>query len=96
MGIIVSNPLLADGQPPFSAAHKNLSATPVAPSDDSIAEGKLGMRLQTDLSGNPLNLTPRYIVIPAALENDVDKLLASLYRRYSLPTRRWPRGRSRR
>ena len=79
VGIIVSNPLLADGQPVFSAAHANLSATPAAPGDTAIAEGKLGMRLQTDLSGNPLNLTPTYLFIPAALENTVDQLLARLY-----------------
>ena len=79
VGIIVSNPPLADGQAVFSAAHKNLSATPAAPSDASIAEGKLGMRLQTDLSGNPLNLMPRYIFLPAALETTMDQLLATLY-----------------
>ena len=79
VGIILSNPLLADGQPTFSAAHANLSATPATPADPSISEGKLGMRLQTDLSGNPLNLTPRYIFIPAALETTVDQLLAQLY-----------------
>ncbi len=37
------------------------------------------MRLQTDLSGNPLNLMPRYIFLPAALETTVDQLLATLY-----------------
>ncbi len=79
VGIIVSNPLLADGQPVFSAAHANLSATPAVPADASIAEGKVGMRLQQDLSGNPLNLTPTYIFVPAALENTVDQLLAHLY-----------------
>ena len=79
VGIIVSNPKLADGQAVFSAAHANLSATPAVPSDAAISEGKLGMRLQTDLSGNPLNLTPRYIFLPAALETTVDQLLATLY-----------------
>ena len=58
---------------------QNLSATPAVPADASIAEGKLGMRLQQDLSGNPLNLTPTYIFVPAALENTVDQLLAHLY-----------------
>ena len=90
VGIIVSNPLLADGQAVFSAAHKNLSATPAAPSDPSIAEGKLGMRLQQDLSGNPLNLMPKYIFVPAALETTVDQLLAQLYPRAA------ERGRGRR
>ncbi len=79
VGIITSNPPLADGQPVFSVAHANLSTTPAVPADASIAEGKVGMRLQQDLSGNPLNLTPTYIFIPAALENTIDQLLAHLY-----------------
>src|SRR4030095_4040944 len=41
VNVIVSNPLLADGQAVFSTPHKNLSATPAAPSEASIAEGKL-------------------------------------------------------
>ena len=76
---IISNPKLADNLPVFDPGHKNVAATGAPPSDTSIAEGKLGMRLQTDLAGAPLNLMPRYILIPAALENTVDQLLASLY-----------------
>ena len=76
---LLANPPLADGVAVFHANHKNLAATGAAPADTTIAAGRLAMRLQTDLSGNPLNLTPRYILIPAALENDVDKLLATLY-----------------
>jgi HK97 family phage prohead protease len=76
---LLANPPLTDAQPLFSTAHKNLSATPAKPADPSIAEGKLGIRQQTDLNLNPLNLRPQYIVIPAALENTVDQLLATLY-----------------
>jgi hypothetical protein len=76
---ILSNPKLSDNLGVFDPAHKNVAATGAAPSDTSIAEGKLGMRLQTDLSANPLNLMPRYILIPGALENVVDQLLANLY-----------------
>ncbi len=42
VGIIVSNPLLADGQATFSAAHANLSATPAAPTDPSICRRQAG------------------------------------------------------
>jgi hypothetical protein len=76
---LLANPVLADGQALFSVAHKNLSATPAKPADASIAEGKLGIRQQTDLNNNPLNLRPQYIVIPATQENTVDQLLATLY-----------------
>ena len=77
--MIISNPPLEDGQPTFSTAHKNLSTTPAAPSEESITEGKLQMRLQVDGSGNPLDNAPKYILAPAALESTIDGLLATLY-----------------
>lgn len=77
--VIMSNPALADGKAVFHADHHNLAASGGAPSDMTIGAGKLAMRLQTDASGNPIDAPPRYIVIPAALEGTVDKLLATLY-----------------
>jgi len=77
--VIVSNPTLADGKAVFHADHNNLAASGAAPSDTTIGAGKLAMRLQTDASGNPIDAPPRYLVIPAALEGTVDKLLATLY-----------------
>ncbi len=77
--VIMSNPTLADGVAVFHANHNNLAASGAAPSDTTIGAGKLAMRLQTDASGNPIDAPPRYIVIPAALEGTVDKLLATLY-----------------
>jgi hypothetical protein len=77
--VIMSNPALADGKAVFHADHNNLAASGAAPADTTIGAGKLAMRLQTDASGNPIDAPPRYIVIPAALEGTVDKLLATLY-----------------
>lgn len=77
--VIMSNPLLADGKTVFHGDHNNLAAAGAAPSEDTIAAGKLAMRLQTDASGNPIDAPPRFIVIPAGLEVVVDKLLATLY-----------------
>jgi len=76
---IVSNPKLADGKAVFHADHANLAASGAAPSDTTIGAAKLAIRKQTDLSGNPIGAAPRYILIPAALETTVDKLLATLY-----------------
>lgn len=77
--IILANPKLLDNKPLFDPAHKNLSPTPAAPSEASLAEGRTAMRLQTDASGNPINATPRFILAPAALETTIDALLATLY-----------------
>lgn len=76
---IIANPKLADGKAVFHADHANLAASGAAPSDLTIAAARLAIRKQTDLSGNPIGATPRFILIPAALETTVDKLLATLY-----------------
>jgi hypothetical protein len=77
--VVMANPKLADGKAVFHADHKNLAASGAAPSDTTIGAGKLAMRLQTDASGNPIDAPARFIVIPAALETAVDKLLSTLY-----------------
>lgn len=76
---IIANPKLGDNKAVFHADHGNLAAAGVAPSDTTIGAGKLAMRTQKDASGNPVDAPPRYIVIPAALEMTVDKLLAQIY-----------------
>jgi len=76
---IIANPKLADGKAVFHSDHGNLAGTGAAPSDTTIGAAKLAIRKQVDASGNPIGATPRYILIPAALETAVDKLLAMLY-----------------
>lgn len=76
---IIRNPPLADGVAVFHASHDNLAATGSVPSDASINEGHMAMRMQVDASGTPLNASPRYLLIPAAFETTVDQLLATLY-----------------
>jgi hypothetical protein len=76
---IIANPKLGDNKAVFHADHGNLAAAGAAPSDTTIGAGKLAMRTQKDASGNPVDAPPRFIVIPAALEMTVDKLLAQIY-----------------
>jgi len=76
---ILANPKLADGKAVFHADHGNLAGTGAAPSDTTIGAAKLAIRKQVDASGNPIGAQPRYLLIPAALEGAVDKLLATLY-----------------
>ena len=76
---IIANPKLADNKAVFHADHGNLAGTGNKPGETQIAEAKLAMRLQTDLSGNPIDAKPVYILIPAALEVDIDKMMAQLY-----------------
>ena len=76
---IIANPKLADGKAVFHADHNNLASQGGEPGDGTIGAAKLAIRKQTDASGNPIGAQPRYILVPAALEGTVDKLLATLY-----------------
>lgn len=76
---ITSNPALHDGVAVFHADHANLAGSGAAPSDITLAAARLAIRKQEDLSGNPIGATPKYILIPAAHETTVEKLLATLY-----------------
>jgi hypothetical protein len=59
--ILLGNPVLADGQPLFSAAHNNLMlAAPI--SIDSINAARLAMVNQTSPDGQFLALLPRFLI----------------------------------
>ena len=56
----------ADGLSLFNAAHNNSSAQSITTAGFNAA--KKAMRKQTDISGNTLNLTPGYMMVPTDLE----------------------------
>lgn len=75
--ILNTNPLMADGDALFDAAHGNL--TDALLGIDGIGELRKLMRLQTDPSGEDiLNIEPRYLIVPAALEVAAARLKAQL------------------
>ena len=76
---LIAYPKLADNVALFHASHGNLAGSGAVPSENTIQAAKLAMRLQKDLSGNPVDAAPRYILHSATLESTVDKLLATLY-----------------
>jgi hypothetical protein len=55
-----------DGLSLFNAAHNNGSAQSITTTGFNLA--KKAMRKQTDLAGNPINLTPSYMIVPTDLE----------------------------
>lgn len=75
---ITANPKLADGKAVFHADHGNLASAPAVPSA-GLAEARLAIRLQKDASGNPIGAAPRFLLVPAALEEAAYRLLAQLY-----------------
>lgn len=77
-GILTTNGNMSDGTALFHADHSNLMAA-AALSIASLGAARAAMRIQTGLNGQAtLNLVPRYLVVPAALETVAEQLLASL------------------
>lgn len=66
-GILTDNAAMGDTVALFDAAHGNVSAA-AAISVASLGEGRAKMRLQKGLAGEELNVTPAFLLVPAALE----------------------------
>jgi ATP-dependent protease ClpP protease subunit/phage major head subunit gpT-like protein len=63
----------------FNAAHGNLAATGAAMDVDTLGAARTAMRLQKAMDGvTPLGLSPKILLVPAALETDAEKLVASI------------------
>ncbi|EGW5166471.1 peptidase, partial [Salmonella enterica] len=62
-------------KPLFDQAHNNLIASAMDMSGLSAA--RKAMRLQTDANGDPLNITPAFIIVPAELEDAANRALLS-------------------
>jgi hypothetical protein len=84
-GVITSNPLMSDGLALFSGTaigtdHGNLNLGGAAViSAASVGLARQGMARQTDSSGNAhaLNIRPKYLIVPMALEDTARVLMAS-------------------
>lgn len=77
-GILTANAAMNDGTALFHADHSNLESA-AALSIVSLGSARKAMRIQTGLNGlATLNIVPRYLIVPAALETAAEQLLASL------------------
>jgi len=69
-GILTANAALADGVALFHAAtHLNYTSTGTVISIDSLGVAKKLMRLQKTPKGVVMNLTPKFLIVPAQIEN---------------------------
>ncbi len=73
--LLVSNPKMADGKGVFHADHGNLAATAAALSIDSLSAARLAMRRQKSLTGQPIQVAPKYLIVPPELETSAEKIL---------------------
>lgn len=80
--ILTTNPTLAqDNQALFHTSHNNIWTTTNAgaPSVTTLDTHFRYTATQTDPSGSTINLVPRYLVVPRALENTARVLVAATY-----------------
>jgi hypothetical protein len=76
-GALLSNPVMSDGNPLFSAAHNNLATA--SPIDlPGMEAARLLMRTQTSPEGMVLNLEPRFLICGPKKEVEALQLTASL------------------
>jgi hypothetical protein len=79
--VITANGLMGDGVALFSVAtHANLTTGPgTVISVASLGVGRGAIRLQKDIDGTtPLNLSPRYLIVPSALETIADQFVTQI------------------
>ena len=72
--VITGNPNMADGNPLFHANHKNLNGSN-ALAGPALGVARAAFRVQKAPKGTVLNLQPRYLIVPAALEQTADQLI---------------------
>lgn len=75
--MLATNPAIYDGKTLFHADHKNLG-TAGKIGKDTMSEARLKMRTQKDQRGiATLNISPKYLLVPAALETDAAQFMRS-------------------
>ena len=77
--VITANANMGDGTPLFHANHGNLKASGSgAPTVATVGAGRAAMRVQRGLGGSLINVEPRYLIVPAALETSAEQFLSNV------------------
>lgn len=77
-GSLGNGPTMSDGKALFHADHSNKAASGGAIADDTLSAARLAMRSQTGLSGQPISVTPKYLLVPPVQETVAEKWLATI------------------
>lgn len=76
---LLSNPVQSDGKPLFHADHKNWrDGADTALSGDSLAQAIQMFLDQTDADGLPINISPKFLLVPTSLKMTARELLNSV------------------
>lgn len=65
-----------DSKALFHADHSNIGTGAIA--EASISAARKALRTQSDIAGNRVNLTPSFLIVPAALETAAQKFLTGV------------------
>lgn len=71
-----AGPTMDDGKTLFHADHGNIASSGAEISIASLGEARLKMRKQKGLAGRPINIQPRYLIVPPELEIVAEQVLA--------------------
>lgn len=77
--ILTANANLADGVALFHNTHANLTGTGTVISVDSLGVARSMMRKQKTPKGNVMNLLPRFMIVPSALETVAAQFVSQAY-----------------
>ena len=76
---LLANPVQADGNALFSAAHRNYQAgSSYALSLDGLKSMRTLFLNQTDADGEPISIVPKFLVVPTTLEAAAQELVNSV------------------
>lgn len=75
---IITNPAMSDGKGVFHADHGNLTAPYGDLGKATLGDARLAMRKQKGLSGELIEVTPRFVLVPAELETHAEQELAKI------------------
>ncbi|MBW9271320.1 MAG: ATP-dependent Clp protease proteolytic subunit [Candidatus Thiodiazotropha sp. (ex. Lucinisca nassula)] len=76
-GLLISNPSMSDGFALFSNEHNNLASTGAPLSVPTLGAARMAMRNQKGPNDGYLNIIPRYLIVPTAMESEAMVLLAN-------------------
>lgn len=73
-----SGPTMDDSEYLFATAHGNLAGTGGGPDIETLSDARLALRRQTGPGGGPIDVSPRYLLVPPEHETVVDQLVTTL------------------
>lgn len=73
-----NGPTLSNNKTLFHADHGNRAGTGAVISDTTLSAARLALRTQKGIEDRTIRVTPKYLLVPPALETDAEKWLASV------------------